>query len=113
MRRALLDPRIARLVRQDTQIAAVSVLALWFIFGFVFWTFSGFAYISIPGSTLLVGVLGAAILILNTLSIYALTRRCSDETEIARIYGPEVHGEDFEQDVPLNSGADDGIGPRL
>lgn len=90
MRRALVDPRIARMVRRDQQVAIASMIALWLLYTFVFYQITELVSNSLPSFFAVSIVAGASILFLNTMSIYAMIRRYSINSEIARIYGPEI-----------------------
>lgn len=101
MRQALVDPRIARMVRRDKQAAAASVIALWLLFGFVFWQVTELVSQTAPGLVALSVIIGAAVVVLNTVSVYVMIRRYSSEAVKARVYGLEVYQCDQVQDCAL------------
>lgn len=103
MRPALVDPRIVRMMRWDKQFAAASLIALWLLYAFVFWQLAVVIGGYLPGFVIVCAFVGAGILFLNTMSIYAMIRRCSAVSEIARIYGPEIQCEEIEDCDPPNT----------
>jgi len=91
------------MVRRDQQVAVAAVAALWLLVGFVVWqtiTFTGHAP---PTFVLVVAIAGAVILFLNTMSVLAMLRRCAGDTEISRIYGPEIQCDQVEDCDQPNS----------
>ena len=104
MRQALVDPRIARMMRQDRQVAATSLLVLWLLFGFVLFHAVSLVWHSMPAYAILIVFAAALILLLNTASIHAMFRACTDDTDIARIYGPEIQCDQIESCDAQNSG---------
>ncbi len=101
MRQALVDPRIARMVRRDRQAAAASVIALWLLFAFVSWQVTRLMSQAAPGFVALSVIIGTVVVVLNTVSVYVMIRRYSSEAGKARIYGPEVYQCDQVQDCAL------------
>lgn len=94
-RRALIDPRIARMVRRDRQVAGAAVLALWCVTAFVYFQIAALIVSANPAFAAVSAVVGLATLILISVSISAYISRA--DSEIVRVYGPEIQDEEIEE----------------
>jgi hypothetical protein len=81
------DPRIPAMFRRDCAAAIFSVLAVWLIYAFTFWsmwrTFEALNLLA------LMGILGASVLFLNSASTLAMIRHYRED--MSAIYGTDVY----------------------
>ncbi|WP_045836373.1 hypothetical protein [Hyphomicrobium sp. 99] len=94
MRQNLLHPRIERLARRDRKIAITAILLLWLLYGFVFLRLLRLRYDSDPIFIAAMGFVGCAVLLLNTVAIYALLQRTRTDSDKVRVYEPEIRDVD-------------------
>lgn len=96
-RRALIDPRLARMIRRDRQVAGAAVFALWCVTCFVFCRVATLVGPTKPAFVAMCATVGLSTLVLISVSIHALIQRGFSDGEVMRVYGPEIQDDEIEE----------------
>ncbi|MFV0369314.1 MAG: hypothetical protein ACK5KM_12720 [Hyphomicrobiaceae bacterium] len=83
------DPRIDKMFRNDSIWAVVAVLALWALYGFVFYELVQTAGVEDTTILTVLAIGGSLVVLFNTASIFAMIKHYSEDKQ--HIYGLDVH----------------------